>query len=69
MGSTALAALRAACLIAALAAGGLWTRSYFVTDEYNWPVHSDAARMRLISSRAVYTTPGRLVFSERCAFT
>ncbi len=69
MRSRRIAALRAACLVAALAAGGLWVRSHRVSDEYNWPVRSEAARLRFVSSRAVYTTPGRLVFGERCAFT
>jgi hypothetical protein len=55
-----------ACLAGALATAGLWARSQWVTDEYNWPAEPGEA---LVHSRAVFTTPGRVVFNERCAFT
>jgi hypothetical protein len=58
-------ALRAACLLAALASAGLWTRSHFVSDHYLWP---GPTRSPLIDSRALFTAPGRLVFQERTAF-
>ena len=66
MGNKVIAILRGACLAGAVATLGLWARSHWVTDEYNWPVEPGPA---LVHSRAVRTTPGRIVFNERCAFT
>ena len=60
------AACRGACLVTALAAVGLWGRSYFVTDTYLLP--SRVALPALIDSRVLSTTPGGLVFYERSAF-
>jgi hypothetical protein len=55
------------CLLAAVATSGLWARSYFVADQYIWPVRSGGGGFEMIDSRSVMTTPGRLVFQERTA--
>ena len=65
MQTTFLGALRCGCLVAALASAGLWTRSHFVSDHYLWP---GPTRSALIDSRAIFTSPGRLVFQERTTF-
>jgi hypothetical protein len=64
-----LSTLRGICLACALGSVGLWARSHWVADEYNWPVPPDSAASSLVHTRAVFTTPGRIAFNERCAFT
>ena len=66
MGSMLSHALRGTCLLAALAFGGLWARSYSVSDNYVWPVKSRDGFER-IDSRSIQTTCGRLYFQERTA--
>ena len=66
MGSIFFHALRGTCLLAALACGGLWVRSYSVSDNYIWPVQSPSGFQR-IDSRSLQTTSGRLFFQERTA--
>jgi hypothetical protein len=58
--------LRGICLAGAMATSGLWARSHGVSDEYNWAVGPGHG---LIHSRAIFTTPGRIVFNELSAFT
>ena len=59
--------LRACCLVTALASAGLWVRSYFVIDQYTWPVSCSAPGFERVYSRAVQTSPGQLFFQERTA--
>jgi hypothetical protein len=58
--------VRGACLLTALATAGLWSRSYFVADQYLRPF--PLARPALVDSRVIATVPGGLVFYERSAF-
>lgn len=69
MGRLLLSTLRGVCLVAALAAAGLWARSYSTTDEYDWRVRPQANTPSLVYARAIATTPGRVMFYERCVFT
>ena len=59
--------LHGLCLLAAISSSGLWARSYFVADQYTWTVQSARSGFHSIHSRAVQTTPGRLVFQDRTA--
>jgi hypothetical protein len=65
MHTIVLRTLRGAGLLAALASAGLWTRSHFVNDHYLWTGPTNSP---LVDSRAVFTSPGRLVFQERSPF-
>ena len=66
MGSMFFHALRGTCLLATLASAGLWVRSFYVSDCYNWrPRLSVGAGFERVESRTVLTSPGHLVFQER----
>ena len=58
-------ALRGTCLLAALAAAGLWGRSHYTSDVYTWPVRGGGDGLERVHSRIVQTTPGKLLFQER----
>ena len=60
-------AVHAVCLVAAVSTSGLWARSYFVADQFTWRVRSARSGFEMVDSRALMTTPGRLVFQERTA--
>jgi hypothetical protein len=68
MQTMVIRALRGACLVTAVAAAGLWARSYFVSDQYMWPVKLPPSGGALVDSRAVLTTPGRFVIHDRSIF-
>ena len=60
--------LRGVSVLVAVAAGGMWVRSYFASDSFTWSVNSPNLAARSIHARALGTSPGRLIFHESNAF-
>ena len=50
-----------------LAAITLWVRSYYATDRYGWSVRP-ASSPSFIVSRAIETSPGRLIVRDYSGF-
>ena len=66
MSSTLFPTLRAVCAVSALATAGLWGRSFYASDMYNWKAGVCAGNgFDRVESRTVHTSPGVLVFQER----
>ena len=54
-------------IVVILAAIGLWVRSYYALDRYGWSVKPNGSP-EFVISRAIETSPGRLVVRDYSGF-